>query len=306
MEVKGIKGPNKISGYYTNSKRFDIRYCKDVDKKDQVPGLVEFLSYEYEQLLDTRRRFILDDDLSESGMQPIPVFLSNERPLDKRYRMDDDWVAKEIVKELQKNYSEDEKELVIKTILKKRSFQPLIPGKYCNNNHSLEGDPEDFGQKGPHIVLYYRNTYRLDEGHYKAELSADLAHEYFHYLHDSYTGETFNKTGRQRNLVVESLADFFAFAYSLNKAEVKVTSAAFKGNAKDRFDTWKYRFGSSWPYAYAYCFFYGKSLSPMGYSDSLDDIRKNGCIEKFNMVLKYSKISMNRAYKELTWNVPFV
>ena len=32
-------------------------------------------------------------------------------------------------------------------------------------------------------------------------------------------------------------------------------------------------------------------------------IEKNGCIEKFNDVLKCSKTNMNHAYKELTWNV---
>ena len=303
--------PGRLSGYYDPKKRLKIRYDKAVEDKDKIPGLVEFLGCEYELLLESRGSFILDDDLSGKDMKSIPIILSSECPKDKKYTMDDDWVPKTIVRELQKCNSEKEHELAIKKVLSTRSFQPPISGMYFHNdNLQSREDYDEFIPKGPYIELYFRNTFCPDEEKYKAWLSAILAHEYFHFLHDSYAGKEFNKTGDQKKRVKESLADFFSYIYCLSKAERIVPShtdpVVLKRYAKRQLDYWQYRFGSSWPYAYAYCFFYRTDLSPASCSDSLDDLKKSGCIEKFNYVLKRSKISMNRAYKELVWNVPYI
>ena len=310
MNIAG-KVPKKVSRYYDSKKNLNIFYDKAVEDKDKIPGLVGFLNCEYEQLLETKGRFILDDVLSEQHMRPIPVILSNKCPKGKRYRASDDWVAKTIVRELQKDYSEDEKEGIVKKILKERSFQPPISGMYFHNgNHASDEKCDEMLPQGPYIELYYRDTFCHDEEDYKAGLSACLAHEYFHFLHDLYAGEEFNKTGWRRERVIESLADYFSFSYCLSKAG-KITPScinpeALKRWAKRRFNCWQFRFGSPWPYAFAYCFFYGYDTDPMEYSDSLNDIRKNGCFEKFNTVLRFSKISMSRAYKELTYNVPYI
>ena len=303
--------PKRITGYCNSKKHLNIRYDKAVENKHRIPGLVEFLNCEYEQLLESKGSFILDNELSEKDMQPIPVILSSECPKDKKYRMDDDWVAKTIVRELQKCNSEKEYELAIKKVLSTRSFQSPISGMFFHNdNLQSKEDCDDFIPKGPYIELYYKNTFCSDEEDYKAWLSATLAHEFFHFLHDSYAWKEFNKTGEQKERVKESLADFFAYTYCLSKAEGIVPSrtapAAFKRYAKRQLDTWQYRFGSKWPYAYAYCFLYGNSFSPVSCSDLLYDLNKSGCIEKFNYVLKRSKISMNYAYKELVWNVPYI
>ena len=303
--------PKRITGYCNSKKHLNIRYDKAVENKHRIPGLVEFLNCEYEQLLESKGSFILDNELSEKDMQPIPVILSSECPKGKKYTMDDDWVARTIVKELQKCNSEKEYELAIKKVLSTRSFQYPISGMYFHNdNLQSREDYDDFIPKGPYIKLYFRNIFCPDEEDYKAWLSANLAHEYFHFLHDSYAGKEFNKTGEQKERVKESLADFFSYTYCLRKVEGSspsfIDSIALKRYAKRQLDTWQYRFGSKWPYAYAYCFLYGNSFSPVSCSDSLYDLNKSGCIEKFNYVLKRSKISMNRAYKELVWNVPYI
>lgn len=310
MNIAG-KVPEKVSRYYSSKKHLNIRYDQAVEDKDKIPGLVEFLNGEYEKLLETKGRFILDDVLSEQHMRPIPVILSSKCPKGKRYRASDDWVAKTIVRELQKDYSEDEKEGIIKKILKERSFQPWVSGRYFHNDtcQSRE-DYDDAISNGPYIELYYKSTFCSDEEDYKSWLSACLAHEYFHFLHDSYAGKEFNKTGWRRERVVESLADYFSFSYCLSKAGA-ITSGCINPEALKRwtmrqFNNWQYRFRSPWPYAFAYCFFYGYDTVPMEYSDSLNDIRKNGCFEKFNTVLRLSKISMSRAYRELTCNVPYI
>lgn len=147
-----IKVPERIIGYYDSKKHINIRYDKDVDKRDRIPGLVEFLNCEYELLLESKGSFILDDDSSGKDMQPIPIILSSECPKDKKYRMDDDWVAKTIVRELQKCNSEKEHELAIKKVLSTRSFQPPISGMYFHNdNLQSREDCDEFIPKGPYL-----------------------------------------------------------------------------------------------------------------------------------------------------------
>lgn len=299
--------PESISVYFYSEKRLDIRYDKAIDEKDKIPGLVEFLEYEYEQLLESKGSFILDEDLSEDDVKPIPVILSSECPVDKkRYTMSDDWIAKTIVRELQKEYSEDEKEEkeeIVKRILKDRSFNTPIAGMYFHNSNQLS----ERDIPGPYIELYYRNTYCPDEEDYKAFLSACLAHEYFHFLQYSCLGIDINKK-RLKKQVVESTADFFSLAYCLSKAKDdkhrSIKKEALKKWAEERFTTWRYRFGSGWPYAFAYCFAYGNHYSPMNFSDKLDDYKNYGCIDRFNWVMECSKRSLIRAYDALTENCP--
>ena len=301
--------PKAIFGYCYQNKSLDIRYDKDVDEKDKIPGLVEYLNYEYEQLLESKGSFILYDDLSEDVMKPIPVVLSSKCPMDKRYRMNDDWVAKTIIRELQEEHYDEKKKEIIKRILKDRSFQPRISGMYFpNKNQILERDCDDSVPQGPYIELYYRNTFCPNEEDYKAWLSACLAHEYFHFLQDSYFVIDFSKK-KLKKQVVESTAEFFSFAYSLYKAEGNthrhMEKEALGRWAESRSNTWRYRFGSEWPYAFAYCFFYGNNYSPMAYSYFLSDYKDYGCIEKFNTVMELAKSSMQQAYTGLTWNVQF-
>lgn len=301
--------PKEITGCYESEQHYRIIYDRDVREKNKISGLVEFLNSQYEQLLRGSKRglWIVDKDLFENDITPIPIILSSEQPK-KRYKKSDDWIAKAIVSELRKNYTDEEKEEIVKRIIGGRSFQDRISGMYCNNiNKSSVKDNDDFKPDGPYIILYYRNTICSDEEDYKAWIIATLAHEYFHYLHDSYAGEEFNRRRKYRKQVTESLADFFSFTYALWQSEKPMPCGicrdALYRYAKERFDSWQSRFGSEWPYAFAYCFFYVNDLPPMDYTDSLFYIEKNGCIEKFNDVLKCSKTNMNHAYQELTWNV---
>lgn len=301
---KERKVPERISGYYCSEKRLDIHYDKTVVEKDKIPGLVGFLEYEYQQLLKGKGSFILYNKLSEKDMKPIPVILSSKCPSGKRYRISDDWIAKTIVRELQKNCSEDEKEDIVKKILKDRSFIPCITGMYFHNSNPLS---ERDIMPGPYIELYYRNTFCPKEEDYKAFLSACLAHEYFHFLQYSCLGIDINKK-RFKEQVAESTADFFSFAYCLSKVKdnkhTSIEKEALKRWAEKQFNTWRYRFGSGWPYSFAYCFAYGNNYSPMTFSTSLDDYNDYGCIDKFNWVMERSKRSLISAYDALTEACP--
>ena len=72
--------------------------------------------------------------------------------------------------------------------------------------------------------------------------------------------------------------------------------------AKDKYDGWVYRFGTQWPYAYAYCLFFDVFI-PAEYSNHIKDYWKNGCKLKFNEVLGISKQGMKYAYKRLMLDV---
>ena len=303
----GRQYPEAITSRYDSKKHFVIIYDKAVKKEDQIEGLVDFLQSEYECLLETHGRFILEEGFfKEKDFKPIPVILSSECPVGKTYRADDDWVAKTIVREFRNGYSEEEKEAIIKRVLKDRSFTPWITGMYYHDGSSfVKRNNVDCNIESPCIVLYYRNTISQDEEEYKAWIAANLAHEYFHYLHDLYAGDEFNKNGYRRDRVVEALADFFAFMYSLHAAETGLNSVneyAREKAAKDKYDGWVYRFGTQWPYAYAYCLFFDVFI-PAEYSSYIKDYWKNGSKLKFNEVLGISKQGMKYAYKRLMLDV---
>ncbi len=305
----GRQYPEAITSRYDSKRHFVIIYDKAVKKEDQIEGLVDFLQSEYECLLETQGRFILEEGFfKEKDFKPIPVILSSECPVGKTYRANDDWVARTIVREFRNSYSEEEKEEIIKRVLKDRSFTPWITGMYYHDGSSaIKRNDVDCNIESPCIVLYYRNTVCQDEEEYKAWIAANLAHEYFHYLHDLYAGDEFSKKGYRRERVVEALADFFAFTYSLYGADTglnRVNGYAREKVAKDRYDSWVYRFvkDCKWPYAYAYCLFFDMFI-PVKYSSYIKDYWKNGCKLKFNEVLGISKQGMQYAYKRLMLDV---
>ena len=300
----GRQYPEAITRRYNSKRHFVIIYDKAVKKEDQIEGLVDFLQNEYECLLETQGRFILEEGFfKEKDFKPIPVILSSECPVSKTYRANEDWVARTIVSEFRSSYSEEEKEAIIKRVLKDRSFKPWITGMYYHDSSSVIKENEVDCPAGPCIVLYYRNTVCDDEEEYKAWIAASLAHEYFHYLHDLYVRNEFSKKGYMRDRVVEALADFFALMYSLHAAETrlnKVFGYAREKVARDKYDGWAYRFGKDckWPYAYAYCFFFDIHI-PAEYSNKVSYYENNGIKMKFNEVLGISKRAMKYAYKRL-------
>ena len=309
ITFNGRQYPEAITRRNDPNKHFIIIYDKAVKKEDQIEGLVDFLQSEYECFLEAQGRFILDEGLlEEKDFKPIPVILSSECPIGKTYRANDDWVARTIVRELRTFYPEEEKEAVIKRVLKDRSFTPWITGMYYHDgSYVIERNDVDCNREGPCIILYYRNTVCQDEEEYKAWIAANLAHEYFHYMHDLYAGDEFSKKGYRRDRVVEALADYFAFTYSLYAAETglnRVNVYARENVAKDRYDSWAYRFvkDCKWPYAYAYCLFFDVFI-PAEYSNHIKDYWKNGCKLKFNEVLGISKQGMKYAYKRLMLDV---
>ena len=134
-----------------------------------------------------------------------------------------------------------------------------------------------------------------------AQLSNCLAHEYFHFLHNFFVGSSFSKRGRQpfsTDVVKESLADFFALVYSLFNDD-PILECPNQRYAAQRYNSWVKRYGSSWPYAYALCFYYNDCDKPVSYSDYYKDYYRNGCRNKFMQVLETSKKSMQEAFNLL-------
>ncbi len=142
----------------------------------------------------------------------------------------------------------------------------------------------------PTITIYYRNLPSYGDpsktDRFVAELCGVYAHEYFHHVHHHWRGGVglFGKShGWKKEVVIESLADYFAYlvlTMGLNPIGGEV--------AGRRYDSWHRFFGSPWPYAYALCI------------GCVTD-----CLGKFEDVFKASRRSWDEAYKILTdgWNI---
>ena len=76
--------PEAITRRNDPNEHFIIVYDKAVKKEDQIEGLVDFLQSEYECLLETQGRFILEEGFfKEKGFKPV-IFSNNT---EKRVRM---------------------------------------------------------------------------------------------------------------------------------------------------------------------------------------------------------------------------
>ncbi len=237
-----------------------VVYENSVPSYEQVFGLCEFLEDEYDKIRDFAR------DVLRNVWQhfpAIPVYLSKERP-QKSYPIDREMLMKKI----RKICAECDKEKCVaphcwafSLIFETEPIIDSIAGRY-------------YGGEEPHIVLYFKNTPSPQDIHnpeFTAAIAKTLAHEYLHFLHDYYVktvaGKTIDPFGNKR--LSEALADFFGVLYALDQKYIAV--------AKDRYNLWKSREKTSWPYSYALKFFkipYKMNLIDYSAAEIDDTIRK--------------------------------
>lgn len=276
-----------------------------ISEKKVKPWLTEYLTNEYRALVKTRGSFVLNDD-NQFDECFIPIIISGEKPK-KRYKYSNNELARKIVHVLENREirSPEDAILKIEEILERKTFTDNIVGCYCNDNCPIVDFDYPTRDSKPYIILYYHNfSYSTDE-ELKVAISNCLAHEYFHFHHNLLIGDNFNvkpggRGNHQRNAVIESLADFFSFVYTLLQCKVQFCKTdSHIDYAKNQFDKWVDKFGSNWPYAYSYCFFFNRNGRPVLYSQYYEDYVGNGCKEKFNDVINDSKDGMSKAYKTL-------
>lgn len=285
--------------YYYDCKVF---FEDDIEPSIEELSLREYLEKEYDHLLETKGSFILNEDLEWKEERIVPIILSKKQYKDEYYQSDD-VLAKMIYIRQRVEGPLSRKE--IKKILKNRCITNNRLGTYFHKGCGLDCKEYPFycfldeidDCAKPFIEIYYEQTnYKSEEG--RVELSNCLAHEFFHFYHDLSAQREFNKSCRGRessnkNEVIESLADFFALVYTISKGE--------KDYPRRIYNRWVERFGSNWPYAFAYCYYYNEHGDPVPYSDYISEycMNINGCKEKFNEVFWTSKQSMKIAHDTL-------
>ena len=234
-------------------------FChSEISRTAQVEQFLQILCEEYERLINTDDPDFL---LSEGSFEPhlktlasIPVIVSPEKPT-REYSLTDRELAEKIMEDLKFSMGEDPVDVVEKRLKNRKREEPVL-GTYhhegCPEIVTVESEAADEIKGGPYIKIYYYHFTQEDEEELRVALSNCLAHEYFHYYHDLFAPNEFNKSGKgkkSRERVKEALADYFSVAYTLLLA--KNRKDQYFDFACRRFVQWEKRFGSDWPYAYA-------------------------------------------------------
>lgn len=125
--------------------------------------------------------------------------------------------------------------------------------------------------EGPYIAIYFNQYSANSWNDYIAKIVKTLAHEYAHYCEYVYCNEHLQNSYQDAR-VSEAIADFFGVLYSIKIGKIKI--------AEDRYNLWVKRFRSSWPYAYALCF-YVVGKAKILFTDYYLAYYDNGVIDKF-------------------------
>lgn len=298
--ITACPGIKVIHGYESYDFNYPIFYDRNVPEKEKIPGLKEYIYHIMSILLESRGRYVLKHENLyeiERVIHPqtrIPIILSAEKPT-KEYRESDEYLARKI-HELTEKKGSDTSEGEILRILKSREFTELIQGMYIHSGAEKFIDVSFQLENGdrPYIVIYYKNFRSTSEDAFKAEMAMCLAHEFFHLLHNILAIETFNKKGAHRKNVIEALADFSSVIF-LQHSFGCLNKNACLDAARNRYNAWIKRFGSSWPYANALYFYFIRNEWNC-FKENPEDYYAIGSIDKFNDVLSESCLSMSNAY----------
>lgn len=216
-----------------------VYYHQNVPVDQRVENLCHQLECEYLELVYNFAREIFVDSFEQAFPWPIKVLLCKECP-SRIYQNSDAYVAKkinELVEKHQMVTSDD-----VSRILR---FEERVAGIFSDK-------PE------PHIEIYFNQYYlesetpedRWDE--YISKIAKTLAHEFAHYLEYEYCKRHGTKHYQDAR-VSEAIADFFGVLFSIYRSQ-SAKKVFDMYVAEKRYNTWKEREGSGWPYAYALYF----------------------------------------------------
>ncbi len=254
-----------------------VVYENSVPIHEQDPQLCEFLEDEYEKIRKLAQDILCNPSINFTA---IPVYISEKQPT-KTYYKDPEF----LLRKMKNHCSKCKREhcnppycYVSEVLWKYKPFTDNIDGEF-------------YGGVEPYIVLYYNNfdNPSVSNQHFLAAIARTLAHEYTHYLHYAFAEEKFSDAKEE---LAEALADFFGVLYSVNRGGKYAMDVA-----ENRYNLWKIRERSGWPYAYA-LFFYRVHSKEMDYSSNYTEYERWGCIGKFVQIFLSTR-TPDIAYKEL-------
>ena len=253
-----------------------VKYDDNVDVKEMVPGLCNAILEELSKIHDffasqfasAKREELLRAVFSECWGR-VRVILKKECPY-KEYKNSDEYFDKKIRELLARG-----EKITITKAEQLMRFTDRITGEYMQND--------------PRIYIYYNQFDSNCWDEYIAQIINTLAHEYVHYLEDTYCMR-FRIKPFKDSRVSEAVADFGGVLYSIFKG-----GKYDLGVAQQRYDAWVDRLGSSWPYANAY---YLVCKMPNPLHVIFDDYHRYGSFDKFSDVFERLP-DVNRAYAKL-------
>ena len=278
----GEKSPSvtSVAKSYSVPKSLVV-YENSVSILEQDSRLCEFLESEYVKIRKLAKDILRNISIDFNAIfNAIPVYISEKQPT-RTYYKDPEF----LLGEMKKHCSECKRE----DCTPPYCYVSEVLWKYEPFTYNIGGEFYDGVE--PHIVLYYNNfdNPSVSNQHFLAAIANTLAHEYLHYLHYAFAKEKFSEA---KEGLKEALADFFGVLYSINCGDEYALEVA-----ANRYDLWKKREGSGWPYADA-LWFYRVHGKEMEYSSNYSDYECFGCIGKFVQIFGSTRYP-DCAYKDL-------
>ena len=223
-----------------------VNYENSVRSYEKVTGLCDYIEIEYDKIREFARKTLIP---IWRDFPAIPVYLSKECPKEV-YPLDRRAIEKrirEICDKCDRRNCNPPRCRAFNEIWENECIVDKIFGRF-------------YGGEEPHIVIYFRNCDiepNMSDSEYLSVVAETLAHEYMHFIHAYYVFEATKNAVEpfKKKELSEALADFFGVLYSLKNGGKSVAS--------QRYDLWKWRKGTNWPYWNALRFFskpYKKSL----------------------------------------------
>lgn len=246
--------------YGTDTETKWIKYDPIVPKKQRVPKLCAELEEEYARIR-LFAKSILGDVLESNWFDYVPVLLTyNEEQ--RIFQLKKSFLERQEDREHNGQVlSEEDLEI------RRRGYYSYLPlGSFS-------------ATRNPPIEIYFRNTDGASFDAYLATLKNCLAHEYAHYLHHRLCEKLGNFDTYADDDLVEGIADYFAFAYSVYMGNDEDFLVALK-----RYVFWAKYFNSGVPYASA-LYFCPEKANIYLYPGRLHKLEKGNGIPKLVKVL---------------------
>ena len=239
-----------------------VKYNGNVADIEKVEDLCGRIESEYRELVYHFARDVFSDYFKQDFPPLIKVLLCKECP-SKIYLNSDSYVTKkvnELIK-LGKMVSSADVSKILR-------FNMRIAGEF------ISGDV-------PYIKIYFNQFDAESMEEYVSMFMNVLAHEFAHYLEYEYC-KRYKVQHYQDARVSEAIADFFGSLFSCYRSGI-ISTPFDLDVVEKRYNGWREREGSGWPYSYALHFLHAPYKSK--YSE-YSDVELDVACEKLRQVFK--------------------